>query len=83
MGPKLVSWFTMSVEIKGSVYPNKVFTMIYAFRFMRYIRYSVSSCTPFLQRALMQSPSHRLSNQSSDILQHSPNRTTGDRWLKF
>ena len=22
-------------------------------------------------------------NQSSDILQHSQNRTTGDRWLKF
>ena len=23
------------------------------------------------------------SNQSSDILQHSQNRPTGDRWLKF
>ena len=24
-----------------------------------------------------------LTNQSSDILQHSQNRPTGDRWLKF
>ena len=24
-----------------------------------------------------------ISNQSSDILQHSQNRPTGDRWLKF
>ena len=26
---------------------------------------------------------HGLANQSSDILQHSQNRPTGDRWLKF
>ena len=26
---------------------------------------------------------NKLSNQSSDILQHSQNRPTGDRWLKF
>ena len=25
----------------------------------------------------------KLKNQSSDILQHSQNRPTGDRWLKF
>ena len=27
--------------------------------------------------------SNDLTNQSSDILQHSQNRPTGDRWLKF
>ena len=39
---------------------------------------NIDLAVEYLQRDL-----DKLANQSSDILQHSQNRPTGDRWLKF
>ena len=55
-------------------------------RFQKTLQYARSKVYYVIGEFLYMLPSNmnlRIGNQSSDILQHSQNRPTGDRWLKY
>ena len=83
--------FAVDIEkIFDSVGNNFIFASLKRFGFwdefiewIRTLLFNVSSCVTNNGFSMDYFCIEQGTNQSSDILQHSQNRPTGDRWLKF